>query len=194
MTVATARDRVRLIIDREDTAYLSNDDIDGFVEMAVDEFVQQHYLIFETNQDARDKLQKLVVRETNNLSDSSNISIVNHLTNDYSRLLSIELNESPFGSIKVIQLSDLSAYTKDPFNKADSSNPVAYIHNDMISSIGLSSSVSVLITFLTQALLITDLSSYTHEEVCQMAARKVLATLGDPRYQILQAEVSERRG
>ena len=63
MTVETARDRVRLIIDREDAAYLSNTDIDGFVEMAVDEFAQQYYLSFETSQDSRDKLQNLVRSE-----------------------------------------------------------------------------------------------------------------------------------
>ena len=50
-----------------------------------------------------------------------------------------------------------------------------------------------MITYLKYTTDFEDLSDVTHEEVCQIAARKVLATLGDPRYQAVQAEITERR-
>ena len=61
---ANLRTRIRQIVDREDTAYFSNTQIDDYVFMAVDEFLQQYYTIFESSQDARDKLEALVKTES----------------------------------------------------------------------------------------------------------------------------------
>ena len=52
MTDANARDRIRNIIDSETTAYFSNSELDEFMKMATDEFVQQYYMAFETTQDS----------------------------------------------------------------------------------------------------------------------------------------------
>ncbi len=60
----TMQNRVREIIDREDTAFMGNGSINNFVSMATDEFLQQYYSIFEVNQDARDKLESLVKTES----------------------------------------------------------------------------------------------------------------------------------
>jgi len=191
MDAGSARDRVRLLIDREDTAYLSNGDVDGFVVMAIEEFVQQYYGGFEVTQDNREKLAKLV--DANDITISDSVPYALSGITDYYRLLSAQLSASPFANVKVIQISDLSAYTNDPFNKADADNPVIYLSGDKINSLGLSGTTTMSIKYLKYADAITDLAVETHEEVCQIAARKVLATLGDPRYQILQAELTERR-
>jgi hypothetical protein len=195
MTTEEATGRIRNIIDREDTAYLSNSEIQAFIVMAVDEFVQQYYTGFETTQDNRDKLQNLVVDDAISISDTSP-SLLSSMTAanvNYYRLLSAHVTSSPKVNAKIIQISDLNAYLNDPFNKADSGNPALYLAGGKINSLGLSSSTSLTVKYLKQASDITDLDSHTHEEVCQIAARKVLATLGDPRYQAFQAELTERR-
>jgi hypothetical protein len=194
MTTDEARNRVRNIIDREDTAYLSNVEIEAFIDMAIDEFVQQYYGGFETTQDNRDKLQKLVVNDTISISDSNPVGL-SAMASDvtYYRLLSAYTTSSPNVNAKIIQISDLNAYLNDPFNKADSGNPVLYLAGGNINSLGLSSLTSLTVKYLKQASGVSDLDSHTHEEVCQIAARKVLATLGDPRFQMIQAELTERR-
>ena len=97
-------------------------------------------------------------------------------------------------NVKIIQIAEISSYLNDPFNKADSSNPVIYLAGGNIHGIGFgTSNVNVTVKYLKYTNNITDLNATTHEEVCQIAARKVLATLGDPRYQAVQMEISERR-
>tara|TARA_R110000850_G_scaffold60507_1_gene138811 strand:+ start:84 stop:698 length:615 start_codon:yes stop_codon:yes gene_type:complete len=203
MDVGGARDRVRLIIDREDTAYLSDADIDGFVEMAVDEFASQYYNNFEVNQESRDKLQNLVRSELIAGSSSPQLGLEEAdldgtdadilLDYTYSKILGIHYQDSPYTPVKIVQISDLGAYRNDPFNKFSEEFPIAYEQAGHIYFQGWEGIKNLIVKYLKYTNTITDLSDHTHEEVCQIAARKVLATLGDPRYQILQAEITERR-
>jgi len=194
MDATAAKARIRNIIDSETTAYFSDDDLADFLQMATDEFVQQYYMGFETTQDNRDKLQDLVISKDQAFIDGAEVVIGTMDEEDtYGRFLSAYVKSSPSVNVKVIQISDISAYLNDPFNKADSSNPVIYFKGGGIYSIGFSTSTTVVVTYLQYTTDFTDLNATTHEEVCQIAARKVLATLGDPRYQMVQAEVTERR-
>ena len=194
MDASGARARIRNIIDSETTAYFSDAELDEFMEMATDEFVQQYYMGFETTQDSRDKLSDLVISKEVDFKDDTPVSIETMDESDtYGRFLSAYVKASPSVNVKVIQIGDISAYLNDPFNKADSSNPVIYFKEGKIYSIGFSSTTKLIVTYLQYTTDFTALSDVTHEEVCQIAARKVLATLGDPRYQMSQAEITERR-
>ena len=186
--------RIRQIVDREDVAYFDDSQLLHYTEMATDEYVQQHYNIFETSQDARDKLQALVVNDTIDIKDGVPESITAmDDTAVYYRLLSAYVSASPNVNVKVIQVSDINAYLNDPFNKADASNPVIYMASGNIHSIGLGIiDVNVSVKYLKYTVSFTDLDAHTYEEVAQIAARRLLATLGDPRYQFLQAELMER--
>ena len=165
--------------------------------MGVDEFIQQYYMAFENTQDSRDKLQDLVINADQAFIDGTAVDIggmdgaVSGL--EYGRFLSAYVKATPNVNVKVVQISDISAYLNDPFNKADASNPVLYFKGGNIHSIGLTASTVVVVTYLQYTTDILKLNATTHEEVCQIAARKVLATLGDPRYQMIQAELTERR-
>ena len=192
MDATGAQNRIRNIIDSETTAYFSNAELDEFMEMATDEFLQQYYMAFETTQDSRDKLEKIVTYEEKDISDETPFSVGN-LSHTYGRLLSVYVKNSPKVNVKVIQIGDISSYLNDPFNKADSSNPVIYFSGGNLVSIGFSLTTKIVITYLKYTTTFTDLSSITHEEVCQIAARKVLATLGDARYNAVQTEITERR-
>jgi len=194
MDYAGARARIRNIIDSETTAYFSDGELDEFLKMATDEFVQQYYMGFETTQDSRDKLSDLVISKEVDFVDTTPVSIEEMDGDDtYGRFLSAYVKATPNVNVKVIQIEDISAYLNDPFNKADSSNPVIYFKEGNIHSIGLSNTTTLIVTYLQYTTNFVNLSDITHEEVCQIAARKVLATLGDPRYQAVQAEISERR-
>lgn len=185
--------RIRQIVDREDTAYFSTNQLLQYTEMATDEFIQQYYNIFETSQDARDKLQKLVKITNADIKDDTAETLDSiDGSNLYYRLLSAFVTTTK-KNIKIIQIADINAYLNDPFNKADSDNPVIYIADGSIHSIGLGlSDVNVTFKYLKYTVDFTDLDSHTYEEIAQIAARRILATLGDPRYQFLQAELMER--
>lgn len=194
MTVDQAVSRIRNIIESETTAYFSNAELQEFIKMGVDEFIQQYYMAFETTQDARDKLSDLVISKEQALRDSVPVLLTTLSGNDtYGRFLSAYVKATPSVNLKVIQISDISSYLNDPFNKADSSNPVIYFKDKKINTLGLFASTVCVVTYLQYTTDLLKLNVSTHEEVCQITSRKVLATLGDPRYQLLQAEVSERR-
>ena len=194
MTVDNAVSRIRNIIESETTAYFSSDELKEFIKMGVDEFIQQYYMAFETTQDARDKLSDLVISKEQALQDSAPVLFDNFDSADtYGRFLSAYVKNSPNVNLKIIQISDLSAYLNDPFNKADSSNPVIYFKEKKINTLGLASSTVCVVTYLQYTDDLLKLNISTHEEVCQITSRKVLATLGDPRYQLIQAELTERR-
>jgi len=191
------RNRIRTIVDREDTAYFSNAQLDDYIEMAVDEFLQQYYTIFEASQDARDKLEKAVKTETVSFTSPSYTKAVSTLSSSetdpiYYRLLSARLTNSPTTSVKIIQIADYSAYLNDPFNQADNNNPVIYQEGGSLKVLGLTATTSIDLTYLMYSNDYTDLPGHTYEEIAQIAARKILQTLGDPRYQLMQAEVLER--
>jgi len=183
--------RIRQIVDREDTAYFSNDQLLMFTQMATDEFIQQYYTIFESSQDARDKLEVLVKTETKSFTSSTYQLQLNTLSTYY-RLLSARLTKSPTTSVKIIQLADYSAYLNDPFNKADADNPVIYEEGGYLKVLGLTTTTSIDLTYLSYTTTWTDLTNHSFEEIAQIAARKILQTLGDPRYQLMQAEILER--
>jgi hypothetical protein len=195
MDDAGARARIRNIIDSETTAYFSDAELDEFLKMATDEFIQQYYMGFETTQDSRDKLSDLVISSEEDINDATPLSIssLDDGELEYGRFLSAYVKASPNVNVKVIQISDINAYLNDPFNKADANNPVIYFKEGKIHSIGFSVTTKLIITYLQYTTEYTELNDTTHEEVCQIAARKVLATLGDPRYQMVQAEIAERR-
>ena len=190
------QNRIRTIVDREDTVYFSNAQLDDYIEMAVDEFMQQYYTIFEASQDARDKLEKMVRTETVSFASPFTVAVstLNSSETDpiYYRLLSARLTNSPTTSVKIIQIADYSAYLNDPFNQADSNNPVIYQEGGSLKVLGLTSTTSIDLTYLQYSNDYTDLPGHTYEEIAQIAARKILQTLGDPRYQLMQAEVLER--
>jgi len=204
MDVNQAVLRIRNIIESETTAYFSDAELKEFIKMGVDEFIQQYYMAFETSQDARDKLQKLVRSELIAGTTSPQLDITtpeNDATDadvkldfNYSRILAIHYHEAPYTNVKIVQLGDITAYLgNDPFNKADENNPVAYEQGGFIYFLGLIGTTNLIVKYLRYTTDITLLNLHTHEEVCQISARKVLATLGDPRYQMIQTEISERR-
>ena len=194
MDATAARGRIRNIIDSETTAYFSDGELDEFIKMATDEFIQQYYMAFETTQDSRDKLQDLVISKDQAFIDGTPVVIDTMDGSDtYGRLLSAYVKSNPNVNVKVIQISDISAYLNDPFNIADSSNPVIYFKGGNIHSIGFTTSTDVVVTYMQYTTDFLKLNATTHEEVCQIAARKLLATLGDARYQAVQAEITERR-
>lgn len=195
MQISDTRARIRNIIDSETTAYFSDAELDEFMIMATDEFWQQYYMGFETTQDSRDKLSKLVTSMERDIKDDSPIavSVFDDGNLYYGRFLSAYVKDSPNVNLKVIQIGDISAYLNDPFNKADVSNPVVYFKEDKIYSIGFSLTTKIVITYLQYSTDFSEFNDFNHEEICQIAARKVLATLGDARYNAVQTEISERR-
>ncbi len=61
-----------------------------------------------------------------------------------------------------------------------------------MKAVGFITDTSVDLTYLQYTSTFTDLAGHTYEEIAQIASRKILQSLGDPRYALMQAEILER--
>ena len=57
---ASARERVRLILDRANSPWLTDTEINGFIEMAINEYLRERVGLFGANQKIRDDFGKYV--------------------------------------------------------------------------------------------------------------------------------------
>tara|TARA_R110002020_G_scaffold17225_15_gene60826 strand:- start:1206 stop:2063 length:858 start_codon:yes stop_codon:yes gene_type:complete len=59
-TEADARERIRIMLDRADAPYLSDNEIDSYIEMATDEYIRERVGKFDSTQKLRDDLGEYV--------------------------------------------------------------------------------------------------------------------------------------
>lgn len=116
---------------------------------------------------------------------------------------------------KEIDIRSIDKFVKikdDPFNSANEDNYVAVktgnvywvspdVRNTFIQEIGgvdTTESKTVVMTYISGGSILEDeimwLPSHAREEVCQIAARKILATLADERYESSGIEVKQLKG
>ena len=57
---ASARERVRLILDRANSPWLTNNEINGFIEMSINEYLRERVGMFGANQKLRDDFGRFV--------------------------------------------------------------------------------------------------------------------------------------
>ena len=246
---ASARSRIRLILDRANSPWLTNSEINGFIETSINEYIRERVNDFGANQKIRDDFggfvktvtytnepldaaitqgEHIIRRQyTNYIADSSyDVSDSVNMQFDYSGgewgiggaigtgcLIKDEDDDEIFFGylidIKIVSISGVLtrcevmsldkalSIEKDPFNAADSSKYHAVRVNDFYwIRPGVGSKITS-ITYVSDnnaAANISWLPTHGREEVCQIAARKILGTVADERYQIEDNELKQLEG
>ena len=220
---ASARSRIRLILDRANSPWLTNSEINGFIETSINEYIRERVNDFGATQG-----EHIIRRQyTNYIDDSSyDASDTVNMQFDYSGgewgiggaigtgcLIKDEDDDEIFFGylidIKIVSVSGVLtrcevmsldkalSIEKDPFNAADSSKHHAVRVNDFYwIRPGVGSKITS-ITYVSDnnaAANISWLPTHGREEVCQIAARKILGTVADERYQIEDNELKQLEG
>ena len=254
---SSARERVRLILDRANSPWLTDTEINGFIEMALNEYVRERVNMFGANQKLRDDFGQYVksIMFSNQATSSTEIpgtdiirrQFVNYSStgalipdqllpflipggeyaNDslgvackiadneddtdtefdsinFGYLVEIKIF-TPSGSsaggipVKVMNLDDALTIKKDPFHKADLTsgeyhavrvNNYYYVRPVNVNSY-------VIMTYVSNnndAENISWLPIHGREEVCQIAARKIMGTVADERYPTGDVEIKQLEG
>ena len=246
---ASARERIRLILDRANSPWLTNSEINGFIEMAINEYVRERLNSFESNQKIRDdfgSFVKTIVFTNEPLSeeyvDDENIirrQYVNYgsdaqfdasddinLEFDYSGgewgmdsamgtgcpikdpsedgiyfgyLLEIKIVNTSgiLTRVEVMSIDRALSVERAPFNSADTNKYHAIKVNDYYWIRPAVGSKMTSITFVSNNNSVDNivwLPTHGREEVCQIAARKIMGTVADERYQIGDNEIKQLEG
>jgi len=203
MTALQMHELADLLIDKANAPWFNPEEKTRFINLAIFEFVKTRYRAFELNEKRRSDLLPLV--STASFTNTSKINL-NNITPEYMFALNLwgSFNDAPCGpilraSIKPIQLDDYINIQSDPFNKPTDSSPI-YIQrndgtNDFIEIISETIPTTLELNYFRYPREIfvdpgnpfnnvnSDLPDYTHEEIVNLAVRKMLLTVESGQYQ-----------
>ena len=197
-----------LLIDKADAPWFNPTEKDKFLNLAQIEFVETRYAQFEAIEKRRSELIPLV-RQLNfvgvNLIDLNAVP-------DFLYVLSLNAyiyDDCVPGGVRIepvhpIQLDDYAGSEQDPFNKTADDN-VGYIqYNDGVGANTLdvkSTNIPQSITLFylkrpedVNIIIPTDceLPVSTHEEIVNIAVRKMMMTIEDQNYQVQMNEIQQQ--
>ena len=198
-----------LLIDKADSAWFNSEEKDTFINLAQIEFLDNSYRFFEYNEEIREKLLPLVKSFSYGAGSISQLNLSN--ITDFRYVLSLRGDTSngcggiTTRQIPPVQLDDEVGNQLDPFNINDDKNP-GYTQenngvNNVINILSTNSPTNVIIIYLkTPVNVLNDLanpannvncelSSSSHEEIVNIAVRKMLGNIQDQfGYQVKSQE------
>ena len=252
---ASARERIRLILDRANSPWLTDSEINGFIEMSINEYVRERLNIYEANQKIRDDfggLVKSVVFNNEPLGTSepadgtdfegdvfrrqflayasncnwdggtdmeqmfsggewgmtSTAGTACHIKDEgdggdnlfFGYLLEAKVMSSSnaLTECKVMGVYEALRTKNDPFNGARSAEYHAIRINDVYYvRPGVTNQYSIIFTYVSNdnsVDSIEQLPNHGREEVCQIAARKIMGTVADERMPAADNEIKQLEG
>jgi hypothetical protein len=196
-----------LLIDKANAPWFTPDEKDIFINLAINEYVKNKHKQFELNEKVREDLLTLVSPTyTVVTTDVIDLDVVP----SFLFVLRVEIDVvstcGPLRGIPVtpMQQDDFSESQRDPFNKATDKQP-QYLQNVQGGARTLqvysdNQPTEIRMIYLQQAVEVdintnTDcnLPDHTHEEVVNLAVRKMLGTIeGFQNYQVQQNEINNQ--
>jgi len=207
MTIAEMHTLADLLIDKADAPWFSPSEKDRFINLAINEYTKNKYAQFEVREKVREDLLTLVSDAyIVNASNVINLEIVPNFLFALRVEVDIQSACGLLTGVPVIpvQQDDFAESQRDPFNKATDKHP-QYLQNMQgglrtlqvysetvplqIRMIYLTQPVAVNITTPTDS----NLPQHTHEEIVNLAVRKMLGTIeGFQNYQVQQNEINSQ--
>jgi len=197
MTFAKMHEDIDVILDKHDIAWHEPEEKDIFLNFALNEYVKDRHTEFEVNEKRREDIRTLISSATGSTSTVT-------LPSDFLFALSLKglfqvvscgvpVNQEHF--IRPFQHDDINKVANDPFNKPTNTHPVYVSTSTGYDVRSDNAPVSWSLTYLKIPLAIdgtnnptvsSDLPDYTHEEIVNLAIRKILATLDKQQSYSLQ--------
>lgn len=201
-----------MLLDKANSPWFTPEEKDRFITLAQNEFVESRYDKFEVDERTRKELIPLVRKSTG--TNTSTI-ILDNIT-DYMFTLSLagEFKEAcgsgnEWNPISPIQLDDEAEIQKDPFNKNDDENP-GYTEgsdgtNNIVTILSDNDPINYALKYLKRPVDVLNNTSFplnnvncelpifTHEEIVNIAVRKMMAnTEQQLNYQMQTNEINQQ--
>jgi len=210
MTYAQAQIHIDNLLDKAGTAYFTSAEKNQFIDLAVMEYTKGLVNTLESDAQSMEKIAPLVVKSQALVQSSGVITLpvataaatpvpelfpVYHILRAYTATGGYSINIMGYG--------EYASAKNDPFHKADSKNPIGLLRGSYLDVIGNTENVYIeyvkvpvlsdegTITGSTQFLGGYELNS--SEEIVNIAVRKMMLSLEDPRYQLQMNELSAEK-
>ena len=189
MTYNEAHDHIDNLLDKAGTAYFTDGEKNQFLDLAVMEYTKGLVNSLESDAQSMEKIAPLVVKssaltQTNGLISLTLNPTVYHLLRAYTGTNGYSINIMGYG--------EYASAKDDPFHKATTENPIGLLKGTSLEVIGNTEGVHV--EYMKTPNLVDEGGSTTgrvggydlnsSEEIVNIAVRKMMLSLEDPRYQL----------
>jgi len=208
MTIIQMHTAIDDQMDKAGAPWMNSTEKDYFLNLAQLEFTKERYAEFEQSEKRRQDLVSLVRKKSFTVL-TIDLSSVNVPSFMYILALSAsskdECGNTVTSPVKPMQWDDYIESERDPFNKSDVENPIYLTSNNgTVSQIeikGITNLISADLVYLKIPVTMLnddvtpannvncELPESTHEEVVNLAVRKILGVVKDPNYQIQLNEI-----
>jgi len=200
MTYNEAHDHIDNLLDKAGTAYFTDGEKNQFLDLAVMEYTKGLVNSLESDAQSMEKIAPLVVKSSALTQVDGLISLT--LSPTLYHLLRAYTDTNGY-SINIMGYGEYASAKDDPFHKATTENPIGLLKGTSLEVIGNTEGVyveymktpilsdEVTITAATDAVGGYNLNS--SEEIVNIAVRKMMLSLEDPRYQLQVNELSAEK-
>ena len=210
MDVIEMHDTCDELLDKADSPWFNPEQKDRYLNLAQAEFVENYYKRFELDERVRKALLPLVRKSIGSGTSEINLDSITKymftlsLKGEFAKKCGSGTIWQP---ISPLQLDDETENQKDPFNVNDDENP-GYTEenngvNNIVSIVSSNTLANYELRFLKRAINVlrdtvtpannvdSEMHIFTHEEIVNIAVRKMMATTEQQlNYQLQQNEIN----
>lgn len=205
MTYTEAYAHIDNLLDKAGTAYFTDTEKNQFLDLAVLEYTKGLINTLESDAQSMEKIAPLVVKSQSLVQSSGSITLpvaavaidlipelfpVYHILRAYTAINGYTINIMGYG--------EYASAKDNPFHKADTKNPVGLLRGMFMDVVGNTENVYLEYIKLPEVSHTAEenLGGYginSGEEIVNIAVRKMMLSLEDPRYQLQASELSAEK-
>lgn len=195
MTYTEAYDYIDNLLDKSGTAYFTDNEKNIFLDMAVMEYTKGLVNTLESDAQSMEKIAPLVVKSSS-IAQSSGVAAI---PSDSYHILRIYTAVGDY-PVNIISHGEYAISKDDPFRKPSNEKPFGLLKGSNIEIFGNSSNIFV--EYIKNPNLSSEsgfssgdegLGGYginSGDEIVNIAVRKMMLSLEDPRYQLQANELT----
>jgi hypothetical protein len=205
MTFGEAHEQIDILLDKHDAPWYEAREKDVFLNYAQSEFVKNRYAEFELNEKRRQDLRTLIQTE-----NGTGSTVLLNLIPTFMFALSLKgtftvssggLSKTVSKSISPMQHDDINVATEDPFNSPSNDDPYYLTNANTLAINSTTAPSNWELTYLKRPNAVDgennpniefELPVHTHEEIVNIAIRKILKTMADETYNLQINEINEQ--
>jgi len=201
MTYTEAYIHIDNLLDKTGTAYFTSDEKNQFLDLAVMEYTKGMVNTLESDAQSMEKIAPLIVKSSSLAQSSGAIELPTvipfyHLLRAYTATNHYSLN--------IMGIGEYAATKNDPFHKADNKNPVGVIKGVKHMEI-YGTTENIYVYYIKTPYISSEQDSFdastrlggynlnSSEEIVNIAVRKMMLSLEDPRYQLQVNELTAEK-
>lgn len=195
MTYSQAYIHIDNLLDKAGTAYFTEDEKKNFLDLAVMEYTKGLVNTLESDAQSMEKIAPLVTK-SNSLAQSDGVV---SLPDNFYHVLRAYTATNNY-TINIMGYGEYSSAKNDPFHKPDTKNPIGLLKGGNLDILG--NTENVYLEYIKVPYLADEEESFENtsnvggynlnssEEIVNIAVRKMMLSLEDPRYQLQNNELT----